>query len=121
METNNKRVATIIGLLMLLAANIVSAQDLLWSKHFGGPLNEKGASCQVLPDSSVVLLGSTFSYGAGDWDIYLIKLSNLGDTAWTRTYGGDSTEYGYDLLLTSDGGFVVTGSTRSVGAGKKDV
>ncbi len=113
--------AILTASVILLAGQSASAQDLLWSKHFGGPYNEKGASCRTTYDSSIVLLGSTYSYGAGDWDIYLIKLTSTGDTVWTRTFGGDSTEYGYDMQVTPDRGFIVTGCTRSTGAGKKDV
>jgi hypothetical protein len=121
MKTLNTTAALLTALTIALAATSASAQDLLWSKHFGGPYNEKGASCRTTTDSSVVLLGSTYSYGAGDWDIYLLKLNNIGDTVWTRTYGGDSTEYGYDMQVTPDRGFIVVGCTRSSGAGRKDV
>ena len=43
------------------------------------------------------------------------------DTLWTCTYGGSSGDYGYSVQQTSDGGFVVAGSTRSFGAGGYDV
>jgi hypothetical protein len=39
------------------------------------------------------------------------------DTLWTRTYGGASDDWGYDLIPTSDGNYVIAGYTRSFGTG----
>ncbi|MBN1212727.1 MAG: hypothetical protein JXA92_09135, partial [candidate division Zixibacteria bacterium] len=97
------------------------AQDLLWSKNYGGSYNEGGNSCLQTADGGYVALGSTYSYGTGDHDIYLLKLDSLGDTLWTRTFGGSGTDYGYDIQSTVDGGFVIVGKTRSYGAGMMDV
>ncbi len=43
------------------------------------------------------------------------------DTLWTRTFGGSSSDYGYSVQQTLDGGFIVTGSTRSYSALNRDV
>src|SRR4030042_1816215 len=43
------------------------------------------------------------------------------DTLWTKTYGGDNVEYGYSVKQTSEGGFIVVGSTKSYGNGGYDV
>lgn len=55
------------------------------------------------------------------YDLLLFKTDSLGDTLWTRTYGGDETDYGSDVRQTSDGGYIVVGSTSSFGAGGSDV
>jgi hypothetical protein len=97
------------------------AQSLVWSERYGGQLNEGGYGCVVTTDQACVLVGSTFSYGSGDFDVYLVKVDSLGDTLWTQTFGGPSAEYGYDIQSTSDNGFIITGSTRSFGAGGRDL
>ena len=89
----------------------LKSQTLLWETNFGGMLNEMGNSCQVLPDSCIMILGTTYSYGAGLSDIYLVKTDNFGNPLWTKEYGGDSTDFGYDIQLTTDGGFIITGQT----------
>ena len=44
-----------------------------------------------------------------------------GDTLWTRTYGADSSDFGYSVRQTSDGGYIVAGYTKSFGAGNSDI
>ncbi|MBU0985596.1 MAG: T9SS type A sorting domain-containing protein [candidate division Zixibacteria bacterium] len=122
------RNAKIIALSLLLTLSIsglpttrAAAQDVLWSASVGGFYTERGYAGCVCSDGGYAILGSTFSYGAGDHDIYFIKLDSLGDTAWTATYGGPATDYGYGVQHMPDGGFVIVGSTRSSGAGEVDV
>lgn len=88
-----------------------SLGDTLWTKTFGGTSTETGSKVQVLADSFLVMAGSTWSYGAGSEDAYLIKADPKGDTVWTRTHGGDSREEVYDLVSTIDKGFLVAGSS----------
>ncbi|MBN4051482.1 hypothetical protein JYU16_01575, partial [bacterium AH-315-M05] len=95
--------------------------DTMWTKVYGGPWNEYGKSVDQTADGGYIVAGYTQSFGAGGWDIYLIRTDLNGDTIWTKTYGGSGSEYGYSVQQTADGGFIVTGSTSSYGAGSGDV
>ena len=64
--------------------------------------------------------GGTRSFGAGDYDAWLVKTNANGDSSWTRTFGGSQTEYGVTVEQTPDGGFVVGGYTTTYGAGSYD-
>ena len=88
-----------------------SLSDTLWSCTYGGTSTDIGQDVVVLEDSSMLLCGSTWSYGAGGEDVYLIKTDRKGDTLWTRTHGGENREAGYDITTTMDGGFLVSGTS----------
>jgi len=89
------------------------AGDTLWTRYFGGSSSDFAMSIEPTNDSGFVICGYTQSFGAGEWDIYLIKTDANGDTLWTRTYGGAGTDYGFSAWQTSDGGYIVSGRTLS--------
>ena len=95
--------------------------DTLWTKTYGGRKNESGASIQQTPDGGYVVLGFTNSFGAGGIDVFLIKTDVNGDTLWTRTFGGRDIDNGQSVRLTTDGGYVIAGFTKSVGSGEYDI
>ena len=41
--------------------------------------------------------------------------AQIPDTIWTKTFGGSNIDVGYYVETTSDGGFIITGYTRSYG------
>jgi hypothetical protein len=92
-----------------------------WERTCGGTGNDLGRSVCPAFDGGYIVAGWTYSFGAGDADVYLIKVDSTGDTVWTRTYGGGQFDDGYHLAATSDSGCIVTGSTKSFGAGQNDV
>jgi len=64
---------------------------------------------------------STVHMDTGPADFYLIRTNAQGDTLWTRTYGGRGVDGGNSVQQTTDGGFIVAGSTGSFGAGIYDI
>jgi hypothetical protein len=94
--------------------------DTLWTRAVGSPRAIYGRSVQQTTDGGYIIAGSGLS-GAGGLDACLIKTNSSGDTVWTRTYGGPHDEEGYSVQLTTDGGFIVSGYTKSFGAGAMDV
>ena len=116
-----KKIAFLPPLLLLIGVAPLKAQDSLWSAYYGGYYNESGYACLETAANEFLLVGSTFSYGAGDYDIYLIKTDSAGTEIWSRTFGGTGIEYGFDITATSDGGFVLVGSTTSYGNGGRDI
>lgn len=94
--------------------------DSLWSRTYGGVQDEYGQSVKKTPDGGFLLCGGAQSFGAGNWDLWLLKTDANGDTLWTRTFGGDSTDAGIAVSLSRGGGCVVGGNTRSLGMGNAD-
>lgn len=89
-----------------------SLGDTLWTRTIGGGLNDEGTYVIETTNNEYFVIGCTRSYGSGGSDIYLLKLSNNGDTIFTRTYGGPYNDYAYKIEQISDG-FVLVGSTLS--------
>ncbi len=98
-----------------------SLGDILWTKTYGNLYRDFGHSIAQTSDGGYIIAGGTMSYGAGSYDVYLIKTDSLGDTLWVRTYGGADGDCGYSVAQTSDGGYIVSGYTYSYGAGSCDV
>ncbi|MDD2889807.1 MAG: T9SS type A sorting domain-containing protein [bacterium] len=94
-----------------------SLGDTLWTKTYGGTNGDCGYSVQETQDSGFIIVGNTYSFGTGGCNAYLIRTTSSGDTLWTRTYGGTTTDYGYSVKKTQDSGFIITGITHSFGAG----
>lgn len=55
------------------------------------------------------------------YDCWVMQTDSLGDTLWTRTFGGVQEDQAYSILAEDDGGFVIAGSTRSWGQGGVDM
>lgn len=90
--------------------------DSLWTNTFGGIYYDEGYSIVQTTDGGYIIAGTTYSFGAGGGDVYLIKLDVNGDSLWTKTYGGIYRDLGSSVSQTSDGGYIVTGYTESFGA-----
>jgi hypothetical protein len=92
--------------------------DTLWTKTIGGAAFDRGYDCLTLEDG-FALVGGTGSYGAGNMDLYMIKLDNTGNIVWENTSGsgGFNFERGLDIQLTPDNTLVAVGQGSSSGDG----
>ena len=98
-----------------------------WEKSYGGSSNEVLHAVQQTSDGGYILGGISLSpvsgnktspsQGAGDY--WVVKLDTNGNKQWEKSYGGDDTDELHDLIQTSDGGYVLGGSSRSSGSGNK--
>jgi hypothetical protein len=95
--------------------------NIIWAKTYGGTDWDEVSSVQQTSDGGYIVAGYTFSFGAGYYDIFLIKTDANGNIIWAKTYGGTSSDYAYSLQQTSDGGYILAGYTSSFGAGGSDV
>ena len=98
--------------------------NIEWQKTYGGGSWDIAFSTQQTTDGGYIVSGTTSSFGDGLRDIWVLRLSPDGNIIWDKTYGGKGEESEYfrhiPIEPTSDGGYIVAGSTRSFGAGEDD-
>jgi uncharacterized delta-60 repeat protein len=98
-----------------------SSGNIVWTKTIGGTNDDVANSIIQSSDGGYVIAGYTQSFGAGGWDIYVVKLDSSGNVIWSKTIGGGDADVAYSIIQSSDGGYIVIGRTQSFGAGGYDV
>ena len=100
--------------------------DVEWQKTYGGPGNDRANAIKQTPDGGYVVAGFsnsvsgdiTNSHG-NNMDYWILKLNSTGNIQWQKSIGGLSDDKAYDIDLTSDGGYIVTGDTSSSSSGDR--
>jgi len=92
----------------------------LWNKTFGGSQDDMALSVQQTSDGGYIVAGETCSYGAGHYDVWLVKTDANGTEQWNKTFGGLGIDWAYSVQQTTDSGYIVAGGTTSYGVGSWD-
>jgi hypothetical protein len=85
------------------------AGNLIWSKSYEQVGNEVINSAQQTSDGGYILAGERRNSTGGASDIYIIKTNTIGDTVWTKTYGGADSDEANAIMQTTDGGYISAG------------
>jgi len=89
--------------------------NLVWSHTYGGDRVDAAKSVVQTVDGGFLVAGLTMSFGKGSSDFWIIRTNQLGDTLWTRTFGGSGYDMPFCVTRTLDNGFAVVGRTHSFG------
>ncbi len=110
-----KHLPLIIPIYILITFQFLFAQapDTLWTQKYGGTDSDHGQFVEQTSDDGYIITGWTKSFGAGLNDNWLIKTNSMGDTIWTRIYGGSQDENSSCVRQTSDGGYILFTETYS--------
>lgn len=90
----------------------------LWSKVYGGIKDDQFFSVQRTRNDHFILSGSTKSFvdlPSDSGNIYLVEIDTLGSVIRSRSFGTDNLDIAYSVKETADKGFVIAGTTDSVG------
>lgn len=85
----------------------------VWDEAYGGADLDAGMSVLETDGGGYLIAGSTRSYGAGESDIYIVKVNSSGGVEWDLAYGGDSNDNATHIAETLDGDYMVTGNAHS--------
>ncbi len=111
------------SLLLIIAVCIqymsASAQTIEWQKALGGSGFDVTSSVIPSHDTGYLVCGQAFSFDGdvslnhGSSDVWVVKLTNTGSSIWEKSYGGSGKDAGSKVRATTDGGYIVVGTTAS--------
>ncbi|MCK4255377.1 T9SS type A sorting domain-containing protein [candidate division WOR-3 bacterium] len=115
------RITNYFGIVMLFWVVSLSAQgpDTAWTRTYGDTLWDEAYDVQQTLDGGYIITGFTED-STSTQDVWLIKTDSLGNTIWTKTYGGTSWDEGWSVQQTSDNGYIIAGATSSFGISGSD-
>ncbi|MGV3632204.1 MAG: PKD domain-containing protein, partial [Bacteroidota bacterium] len=82
-----------------------------WMKRYGGDYFDNGRDLILNEDSTLVLTGTKSPSADNLEDFYLVKTDSLGNVIWDRTYGTTNSDVCNVANKTSDGGYILSGTT----------
>ncbi len=104
-----------------------SGSNLIWQRTLGGTDLDEGFSIIATENGGSILAGNTYSFdfdvtdhhgtpaidNYDNSDCWVVKLNNLGETIWSKTYGGSKWDGANCIRKTLDGGYIMIGYTYS--------
>jgi hypothetical protein len=95
--------------------------NIIWNKLYGGTQLDRLNSMEQTLDGGYILAGSTYSPADGDvpatshggYESWILKLDAMGSISWNKLYGGSDQDFPNSIQQTSDGGYIVAGSSSS--------
>lgn len=85
--------------------------NLLWAETIGGSMDDAGTGIIVTEDGELVITGYTNSSGAGDYDVFMYKTDEDGNSIYSMTYGSTGFDRALGIIQTADKGFCMYGES----------
>ena len=101
-----------ISIAIFFFTNNESYSSEYWAKSYGGSFEDRAGSIQATTDGGSIVAGYTESFGAGGFDMWVLKLNSSGDVIWQKTYGSSANDYADSVQQTTDGGYIIAGLTE---------
>src|SRR3989344_454200 len=91
--------------------------DIEWNKSFGSNKADNGRGVVTTNDGGYAIAAESyldFDDNLGNTNIYVIKLNSQGELEWQKTYGSLKSDLAYDIIQTSDNGFLIVAKFVSI-------
>jgi hypothetical protein len=93
----------------------------IWDRRFGGSLEDNCYDIVATNDGGYLIVGDSNSPADGDksetsrggTDFWAIKINSEGVKVWDKRFGGSGSDICNDIIATSNGGFLLGGSSDS--------
>ena len=105
----------------LLIMKTDSEGDIEWQTTHGDTRDEIANSIGITNDGGFIIVGEITNENTGNSSCYLMKASNTGEFEWEGSFGGSLNDQGFSIVSATDGGFVITGVTRSQNDSSGDI
>jgi len=89
--------------------------NMLWNKTVGGKNADSPAYITPSKDGGYLVAGFTFSFGEGQRDFWLFKISDQGQVLFSCTQGNGAFQEAYSVIETGDNAYVMVGWTDPMG------
>src|SRR6185369_10507844 len=121
-----KKCIAVVFFIFLCSIKSLLSQSpaVIWQKCLGGNNGDYGWSVEPTSDGGFIVAGYTEGKDNADvmgyhgnvsvGDIWVTKTDNAGNIQWQKCLGGRSFETGAFIHQTSDGGYIVAGTSASV-------
>ncbi len=97
-----------------------SEGKFIWEKTFGGKKEDMINAIAKGKDGGFLMVGKTKSYKDKKGDSFIIKLDKDGKKLLVKTYGDKGKDSAFGVTATKDGGYAITGSSRTMSYGRTD-
>lgn len=102
-----------ILVISILFLSHISIGQISFYKTYAGSAFDEGQGITQLPDSSYAITGSSGAFSSTSGQAYLMLVDSLGNHLWTKSYGGEGSDWGRRVFHKPGEGFVIVGYTNS--------
>ncbi|QRR01454.1 T9SS type A sorting domain-containing protein [Dyadobacter sandarakinus] len=117
-----------VSIFFLTITSLLAQPAIEWDKTFGGEHSDFAPIVRLCADGGYIAGGSSVSETIsgdksqptrGDMDYWVVKFSKDGTKQWDKRFGGSKTDQLTTLIATSDGGYLMGGTSWSDQGGDK--
>lgn len=125
-ESNDGDFTSYKGAFDMILGKVDAAGKIIWRKNIGGSSHEGVLDFQLDEENNIILVGNSgssdkdFIENKGQSDYCVVKLDPSGNIIWQKSYGGNDIDIPSTIQKTSDGGFIISGCSKSQGLDKPE-